>query len=131
MFVLDTSCVAKLLRDEPGSEAFRAWFAEAVEGGERVVAPGVLSYELGRLIQRDHAGRKPAFQAEMHRRCLRPIRLEEPDPAEVFRAGSRGLTYADAAFLALASAHGATLVSSDAVMLREARRLRMRHKAFA
>lgn len=130
MIVVDTNCLVKLFRDEPGHEEFRAWFANATAGAGLVDAPSVVRYELAIVIALLYQGRPRAELAEVHRRTLARVRTSDPAISDVFRIAAKGLTINDAAFVALASAGGATLVSADAEVLRVARRLRVRTKQF-
>lgn len=128
--VVDASCLAKLVVEEPGSAEFTAWFGAEVRASGRVEAPSVVRYELGRILQRDLAGEKAGVLAALHEATLRHVLLSDPPARQVFKVAARGLTFADAAYVALALQRGGGLVTTDDDMRAVARNLRIRVRAF-
>lgn len=129
-FVVDASCLAKLLVEEPGYREFREWFQRNAERPGALAGPGVVAYEFGRIVQVNLAGQRAERQATFHAGVLRHLRTMDPDPRSVFRVAARGLTYQDASYVALADQIGAGLVTGDRVMARVARRLPLRTITF-
>lgn len=120
--VLDTSALGRLFLEEPGHAALRAWFEAAVERGEDLLAPGIGTYELGRVIERTCPDLSPPDQDTLLHLVLQVVRHEEPPSTAIFdQARAHGLTFYDAAFLALAKQVGATLLTFDAALLSAAR----------
>lgn len=104
---------AKLFLEDDGYRAYRRWFKETVQGGERLVAPGLLAYELGRVIEREFDDEPVEIQQEVHRRSLGIVDLRPLEQGGTFRIASEGLTFYDAAYVALAVSTGSPLATED------------------
>lgn len=111
-FVVDTSSLAKLFLEDEGYEAFRAWFGDAVRGGADLLAPELLRYEIGNVVQREYGEATVEDRVEIIVEALRHLRPEDADVGACFEAAG-DLTFYDAAYLALARDRGATLVTWD------------------
>jgi|ERR1041385_6931375 predicted nucleic acid-binding protein len=127
MHVLDASALLKLVLDEPGSPAFRSWYAE--RAGEEFVAPALLFTEVGRSLQRARLAAHGDAKPRMHALLLGNVRLEADFAAagaveRVWAAlAASELTFMDAQYLALAQARKAPLVTADRGLAEAARRL--------
>ena len=121
MFVLDASVVAKLGIPEEGSGRLRAWYEEAGRGGASFAAPGLLGWELGRVLQKAHPRTAPAELAALHAALLSHMRLVASPAEETFALLKTGLNYYDGSYVALAQKEGATLVTADREMAKAAR----------
>lgn len=113
--VLDASAVLKLVLDEPGSEAFRGWYGSCLDASHRFVAPGLLPYELASAlwagVGAEHR-QGERWTRDVVRDLLVAIDLDTDAWARIDPWHDR-LTSYDAAYLALAVAHDATLVTYD------------------
>lgn len=127
-YVLDASALLKLVLDDEGHEAFRLWFSEQVRTRAELAAPHLLAYETGSVLQRVFADLPPEDRWTMHGDLLRAIRLVEVPVEAAFRHADAGLTFYDAAYLALAEARGDVLVTGDRAVreLAEARGVAVR-----
>lgn len=121
-FVVDASSLGKVIAEEPGAAAFRDWFYAAAESGTELEAPELLWYEFGRIVQRVVGREKADVQSDIVEAHLAPFRLHRPAPASVCAHARRGLTFYDAAYVAVAEERGAILVTSDRRMEKAARR---------
>lgn len=123
--VVDASAIAKLFLDEPESEAFRSWYLTEIEAGSLFAAPGLLEYEVAHLLARNlkpPAGTdRTAWLAERHDEVLAGIVLDHRAARGSFR-WTPAITGYDASYLAAAMAHGASLVTYDDLLLRQARK---------
>lgn len=123
--VLDASALIKLIVAEPESDAFRAWYAGEIDARSTFAAPGLLAYEMANLLTRNFArpsGAKPQeWLRDSHQRALAGIALDHGAVVRAF-AWVPTLTAYDASYLATAAATGATLVSYDDALLKEARK---------
>ncbi len=113
--VVDASCLAKRLLNEPGSTGFRAWYHEEVQDGTAVLAPTLLEYELGNVIQRELREEAADLRERTLVDTLRRVRLVQPPMGRAFEIAG-DLTYYDAAYVALALEEDAVLVTGDTVM---------------
>lgn len=111
-WTVDTSWLAKLFLDEPGSEEVREAYREAVDAAEPILAPTLLPYELGRTVQREYGSEAPGEGLEALDLALRNVRLVEPEPSTVLEVAGP-LTYYDAAYVAVAQEHGTALRTGD------------------
>lgn len=117
-FVVDASAFAKVFLEQPGSHAFREWRRKALLRGLPLLAPTLLPYELGNVLLREFKGERRKWDPALTE-ILLGVSLELPSFARVFLA-AEGLTFYDAAYLALAQERGATLVSYDRDLLARA-----------
>ncbi|MGH7318033.1 MAG: type II toxin-antitoxin system VapC family toxin [Candidatus Rokuibacteriota bacterium] len=129
-FVIDSSCLAKLVADEPGWQTLRDWYLHQQKEDERIEAPTLALYEFGRFLEGRLQGAPPELMEEYHARTLAGIVFREPPIADAFGLASSGSTFYDASFIALAQASGATLVSADRGMLELAGRIGVRTLRF-
>lgn len=111
-WTVDTSWLAKLFLDEPGSVEVRESYREAVDAAEPLLAPMLLPYELGRTVQREYGPEAREEGVEALELALRNVRLVDPDPATVFQVAGP-LTSYDAAYVAVADEEGAGLRTVD------------------
>lgn len=114
-WVVDASIAVKLFRSEPDSLSVRRMFADlAME--QRALAPSLLRYEIGNACSRPAiAGLEPALQ-----RFLAGIQTIEPQDVARF---TDGLSYYDAAYLALAIEQKAGLLTVDDKLRKAAKKL--------
>ncbi|MHB8634318.1 MAG: PIN domain-containing protein [Thermoplasmatota archaeon] len=123
-YVVDASALAKLFLDEPDSPAFRAWYLSEVQRGETFGAPSLLGYEIAHLISRNlkpPAGAKRAdWLAQRHDEVMTGIALDEAGARRGCAMAGR-LTGYDAAYLAVAAAGPACLVTYDRALVQEAK----------
>ena len=112
-YVLDASALVKALLDEEGSDRFRAWHLARLHEGSETVAPHLLGYEMAQV------GRRVGRYADA-------VALVDGMPLhEGFAALAPyldQLSAYDAAYLAVAAALGAPLVTYDGAMQAAARR---------
>ena len=109
-FVVDASAWPLLVLDQAHAEAFRAWRKAALLRHDRLLAPTLMPYEVGNVLLRelDRPGeRDPALAA-----ILFSVDLQQPDLSVAFAAAD-GLSFYDAAYLALAKTTRAALVTYD------------------
>lgn len=111
-WTVDTSWLAKLFLDEPGSEEVREAYREAVDSAEPILAPTLLPYELGRTVQREYGSEAPGEGLEALDLALRNVRLVTPEPSTVLEVAGP-LTFYNAAYVAVAQERGATLRTGD------------------
>lgn len=120
--VVDASAMAALLFGEPEAERV----AGLLEG-RRLVAPTLLPYEVASVCRRkvtEGEGDPEDLLAGLALLGRMDVRLVDGDPVETARlALAAGLTAYDAAYLWLARALEAELVTLDAALARAARRL--------
>lgn len=121
-WTVDTSWLAKLFLDEPGSREVREAYREAVDSAEPLLAPTLLPYELGRTVQREYSPQAREEGLEALELARRNVRLVEPDPATVLRVAGP-LTFYDAAYVAVAQEQGAGLRTADDDMRGQAEEL--------
>jgi len=118
--VVDASAIAALVHAEPGVDEV----AEALEGGA-LIAPLLLPHELDSVCIKKIRARPRARTRLLKARALAdelPISLLDVDhDAVIALALETGLTAYDAAYLWLAAAHSADLVTLDARLARAAR----------
>lgn len=115
MHVIDASALAKLVLDERESPAFRAWYRDCVSHGERLFAPDLLPYELANTLWRrlsDPRALPEDATRDIVRDALIHVDLDHEAWARIGPWRGR-LTAYDAAYLSLAAAKGATLVTYD------------------
>lgn len=114
-WVVDASIAVKLLASEPDSEHYRAFVADFPVGG-RLLAPALLRYEVG------HALTKRGPVENLENQLAKGLALiEQLEPVDV--AGRQGgLSYYDAAYLALAIEQKAGLLTADAKLRQAAER---------
>lgn len=124
-YVVDASSLGKLLADEEGADQFRAWFFATAESDAELEAPELLWYEFGRLVQRLLPDQDPDAIADVVASHTMPVQLRRPAPTTIAAFASRGLTFHDAAYVALAEERGSILVTSDKTMAKVARRSRI------
>lgn len=121
--VLDASAVLKLVLAEPHSEAFRGWYGSCLDASHRFVAPSLLPYELANALWSGVAAEHrqgERWTRDVVRDLLIAIDLDTEAWARIDPWHDR-LTSYDAAYLALAVAHDATLVTYDARLSEVAR----------
>lgn len=111
-YVVDASSLAKLFLEDEGYEAFRTWFGETVHRGDTLLAPRLLRYEIGNVVQREYGQEPLDDRVEIVTEALRHLRFEDADLRDAFEAAG-DLTFYDAAYLALARKEGAPLVTAD------------------
>lgn len=103
--VLDASAAAKLMRQEPESDALRSWIAEARP--QRLVVPAVFTFEVRNIASRSvREGLMPDADEAIRRWAATMALVRETilDPAEEVRAAiAQGLSAQDAAYFVLAS----------------------------
>lgn len=116
--VVDASVLLKLVLEEDDSAAWRAWYQEAVLGGERLVAPANLYAETGRLVQRRFPELTDGERSVLHSDLTADVTLLKPTPEDDWDA-ARDLEFFDALYLS--AARGRSLVTADARMARAAR----------
>jgi predicted nucleic acid-binding protein len=116
-FVVDASAALQGVLEQRDHERFRAWIRDARLAGEDLLAPTLLPFEVGNVLRRVFP---TAAAAAHHDDLLLGIRHVDPAPADTYAMCRNGLTYYDAAYLALAHAAAATLVSGDRLLLAEA-----------
>lgn len=124
-YVVDASSLGKLIADEPGADAFRAWFFATSESDAELEAPELLWYEFGRLVQRLLPDEDADVIADIVTAHTMPFHLRRPAPGTAAAYASRGLTFYDAAYVAVAEERGSILVTSDKPMAKVARRSRI------
>lgn len=117
--VIDASALAAIVFDEPAGRAL----AEALDGAE-VFAPSLLQFELSNVAwkkARRHPGDAPAITRALHNALAvdRGIVWRDIDQSDaVLVALATGCTAYDAAYVWLAGALGADLVTLDARVAR-------------
>jgi predicted nucleic acid-binding protein len=110
-FVVDSSIVLKWLHEEHDSEQARAL------SRENLVAPPLLYLEVVNVAARKWRWEEEAL-VELARQLERSgVAFDEPPRAGVARWAARGLTAYDASYVALAEAHGCSLVTADTAIL--------------
>jgi predicted nucleic acid-binding protein len=119
--VVDASALAALLFGEPEAEAVAARL-----DGARLVAPGLLAFELAKVCvvkRRRHPERGEAIQAGFNLRGrLGVTEIAVDHDAVVELALATGLTAYDASYLWLARQLGVELVTLDKALDKAARR---------
>lgn len=120
--VTDASVMVKLAFAERGSEEARAWYTGEVRAERPLLAPALLPYEVGRAIERAAPRRTAENQCSLLESSVGNVRLMDPRPRAVFEIASGGLTFYDAAYVALAIEQDATLATADKKMAAAARR---------
>ena len=119
--VVDASALAAVLFGEPEAERVAALLE-----GHPLMAPTLLPYELANVCRRKVAageGEPEALLAALSLLGRLDVRLLDVDPVDTARlALATGLTAYDAAYLGLARALGAELVTLDAALARAAGR---------
>jgi predicted nucleic acid-binding protein len=110
-FVVDSSIVLKWLHEERDSEQARAL------SREHLVAPPLLYLEVVNVAARKWRWDEEAL-VELVRQLERSgLAFDEPPRARVARWAARGLSAYDALYVALAEAHGCSLVTADTAIL--------------
>ena len=117
-YVVDASALAKLFLDEDGAPAFRDWWYATMASGAAMMAPSLVRFEVGNLIRRnlhhlDAAGRRRCW-----RETLAGVQFDDSALAGSF--GFPQLTFYDAAYLSLAAARKARLLTFDSRMAKAA-----------
>ena len=115
VFVVDASAAVKIVFDEPGHAEYVAW--RETHKDDLLLAPVLFFSETGRAIEKHVGDRRniPTYHADV----LADIQLEAPDRTTWDL--SIPLTFYDAQYVQLARRTGATLVTADERMAREAR----------
>ena len=117
--VVDASALAALLFGEPEAEAVAAQL-----DGARLVAPGLLAFELANVCLmkcRRHPDRREALLAAFQLRDRLGVEEIAVDHADVLELALKtGLTANDASYLYLARQLGAELVTLDKMLGRAA-----------
>lgn len=116
--VIDCSALFKLVANERGTKEMVNWWTANQSVQKR--APALLSYELGRCLQRQGLDAKDARQH--HADLLVGFVLEPPNQEMPEEWTVIGLTHYDAAYVALARRIG-VLVTADRHMANVARTL--------
>lgn len=130
MNVVDCSVLGKLLLAEPKRNEVRAWFEEAQAGHWELTAPDIVFYELGNVLARALPHADPAELGAALEQALARLQMRRPAPAAVSAIVRRGLTFYDAAYVAVAQETGATLVTLDDKMAKVARKAGISVKTF-
>ncbi len=110
---MDASIACKLIKPEADSAAVRL-FVAGLHENTRLVAPGHLRYEVGNACLRNHA----VVDLEAHLTHLAAV-VDTINPRDVARF-TEGLSYYDAAYLALAIEQKAGLLTADDKMRKAA-----------
>lgn len=129
-FVVDASCLGKVVAEEPGADRFRDWYYATVESNAELEGPELLWYEFGRVVQRLLPGQEPEVTADIVAAHLQPFALRRPAAVSVAAFAARGLTYYDASYVALAEERGSILVTTDETMAKVARKAGIPVRAF-
>ncbi len=121
--IVDASAVGAVLFVERDAD----WVNEQTVGMD-LVAPGLLSFEIGNIcwkrMQRAESDFDSLMVIWMAWNTSSPVRFIQPDPVQTLRlAHETGLTFYDASYVRLAQEHAAELISLDAKLVRVARRL--------
>lgn len=117
-WVIEASIAVKLPAAEPDSELYRTFVGE-FPASHRLLAPSLLRFEVGNALTRQR--RLPHLDALLTK-ALAPIEIL--DPMDI--AGRQeGLSYHDAAYLALAIEQKAGLLAADDGLRRAAKRHRL------
>lgn len=121
--VLDASAVLKMVLDEPHAVDFRIWYGSRLEAADRFIAPTLLPFELAnglwRSVPPEH--RPPgSWTRDLVRDLLVAVELD-PDAWARMDPWCDRLSAYDAAYVFLAAAHGADLVTYDAQLAAIAR----------
>ena len=129
--VVDASVALKwALDDEEAVAEAVALRDAAVEGHVRLLAPTLWIYELANgLVSAVRRGRLAAAMGARALGHLRAIGVElvDPDPADTYReAQAHGISAYDAAYVALARALAAPLVTGDRPLARAVRGVEVR-----
>lgn len=113
-WVMDASIGVKLLATEPDSESCRS-FIDGMPATARLLAPGLLRYEVGNALTK----RGPIPNLErLIADALAPVETVDPNDVAGHQAG---LSYHDAAYLALAVEQKAGLLTADDKMRKAAK----------
>lgn len=115
MFVLDASALAKVVLDEPHAVELQDWLQARITEGARFLAPSVLPYELSYALWRrvpPNAVDEPDWTRDIVRDILVGVTLDHDAWARIDPYRGRLSAY-DAAYVALAVAQGASLVTYD------------------
>lgn len=116
--VVDASVLLKLVLEEEGSPAWRAWYEQAALGNERFVAPANLYAETGRVVQRRFPELTDDERRILHADLTTGVHLLPPTPDDDW-AAARSLEFFDALYVAAAS--GRRLATADGRMAKAAR----------
>lgn len=118
--VLDASVGVALVRDEPASLGASLWLHELQGEGHRLVVPSLFWLEIVNVLgRRYHAPPQAMLEAivELEAAGLETVELDRPMLLLALDAVVRlGLTAYDAAYLALADAADARLLTADATL---------------
>ncbi|MBW3583013.1 MAG: type II toxin-antitoxin system VapC family toxin [Euryarchaeota archaeon] len=117
--IVDASAVAKLFLDEPGAETFRDWWYGALLTDTPMSAPGLLRYEIGALIVRNLGHLDSPARRRTWREAVAGIRFDDETVLDALTVD--GLTFYDAAYVALAATKKARLITYDDKMAKHAR----------
>lgn len=128
-YVLDASVLALTFLEQEGSRAFTGWLRERFDEGDELLAPPLLSYELGNVIGRELDVEDPTEWREVHDDALRLVTLVDPPTSAVFDVAGE-LTYYDGTYLALARQEDGKVVTGDDALERRAEDLDMGTLAF-
>lgn len=117
--VVDASAMLKLVVDEAESDAFTRWFADHQKAGGRLLAPHLLRYEFGQRLMKDvqEHGWTAEKRENVHDHALRAVVYADGERITRWAPPS---TYYDAAYIALAKATEAVLVTYDKRMAKHA-----------
>ncbi|HLF16780.1 MAG TPA: type II toxin-antitoxin system VapC family toxin [Candidatus Thermoplasmatota archaeon] len=122
MHIVDASALAKLVVQEKASEEVLTWMEQARNSGWPLAAPDLIAYEMGNVLRKHRPSEEPALLARTLETALAGIGMERPGFAAAFQAARDGLTFYDAAYLAMAVEKGGTLVTVDAGLAKAARK---------
>lgn len=129
--VVDASVALKwALDDEEAVAEAVALRDAAVDGRVRLLAPTLWIYELANglvsAVRRGRLATVTGTRALGHLRAI-GVELADPDPADTYReAVAHGISAYDAAYVALARALGAPLVTGDRPLARAVRGVEVR-----
>lgn len=129
-YVVDASAVAKLFLDEPESMSFRDWWYASLGAGAPFYAPSLMRFEVGNLVVRNLKALDATQRRRAWREALAGVTWDDDAVPAAFEHTSGGLTFYDAAYVALAAARKASLVTFDDEMARVARAEGVKLKRF-
>lgn len=112
--VVDASALAKTFLDEEHADAFRGFVKDAIEANTDLVAPTLISYEMGNIVAAQFPEAEPEEQGQILADALTLVRRTPIEaPTRVLGFADDAGSFYDASYLWTARREEAQLVTYD------------------